>query len=85
MRPVIGLARRAPSLLGLLAACASGPQPAAAQPTAAQPGPATPDRQAVTIVGDVPYPGAAPGNRRRSLDLYLPADRKHRPPLLAFV
>ena len=34
---------------------------------------------------DIPYPGAAPSDRRRSLDLYLPADRTRRPPLLAFV
>lgn len=36
------------------------------------------------MLRDVHYPGAAPGDRRRSLDLYLPADRSARPPLLVF-
>jgi acetyl esterase/lipase len=40
---------------------------------------------APAIIGDVPYPGAARGDRRRSLDLYLPADRAGKPPLLIFV
>jgi len=43
------------------------------------------EREAVTVVRDIPYPGAGSGDRRRSLDLYLPADRKQRPPLLIFV
>lgn len=37
------------------------------------------------IIRDIPYPGAAKGDKRRSLDLYLPADAGRKPPLLIFV
>lgn len=37
------------------------------------------------VIKDIPYPGAAKGERRRSLDLYLPADSTKKPPLLAFI
>jgi arylformamidase len=37
------------------------------------------------VIKDIAYPGAAVGARRRSLDLYLPADSGKKPPLLAFV
>jgi arylformamidase len=37
------------------------------------------------VIKDIAYPGAAQGDRRRSLDLYLPADTGHKPPLLIFV
>ena len=75
-----GLLPRAAAILALAMACLGCPGPAAAQPSAA-----APEQQSVTIVRDVPYPGATPGDRRRSLDLYLPADRKQKPPLLIFV
>jgi acetyl esterase/lipase len=37
------------------------------------------------VVKDIPYPGAAKGDRRRSLDLYLPQKSDAKPPLLIFV
>ena len=37
------------------------------------------------LLRDIPYPGAVMGERRRSLDLYLPADSGRKPPLLIFV
>lgn len=37
------------------------------------------------VIQGIPYPGAAKGDRRRSLDLYLPADSGKKPPLLIFV
>lgn len=37
------------------------------------------------IIKDIPYSGTAKGDRRRSLDLYLPADSGKKPPLLAFI
>lgn len=43
------------------------------------------EARAPKIIKDIPYPGAAKGDRRRSLDLYLPADSKGKPPLLVFV
>jgi len=38
-----------------------------------------------TILQEVPYGGAAQGDRRRSFDLYLPAKSAAKPPLLIFV
>ena len=38
-----------------------------------------------TVIKDVPYPGAAKGDRRRSLELYLPAKADTKPPLLIFI
>jgi acetyl esterase/lipase len=38
-----------------------------------------------TVIKDVPYPGAAKGDRRRSFDLYRPAKADAKPPLLIFV
>ncbi len=57
---------------------------------AAQAGPlraasALPERKTPTIIKEIPYPGAQKGDRRRSLDLYLPAGKRERPPLLIFV
>jgi acetyl esterase/lipase len=43
------------------------------------------NRQGSTVIRDIPYPGAARGDRRRSLDLYQPSDRRQKPPLLIFV
>src|SRR5689334_14995137 len=44
------------------------------------------DKRAADVVRDIPYPGAVMGERRRSLDLYLPAEpRGQKPPLLIFV
>jgi len=37
------------------------------------------------VIKDIAYPGAPIDARRRSLDLYLPADSGKKPPLLAFV
>src|SRR5919202_5127 len=37
------------------------------------------------VMRDLPDPGAVMGERRRSLDLYLPADNGRKPPLLIFV
>jgi arylformamidase len=37
------------------------------------------------VVKDIPYPGAAKGDRRRSFDLYRPAKSDAKPPLLIFV
>src|SRR5574341_612441 len=39
----------------------------------------------MTVIKDIPYPGAAKGDRRQSLDLYLPADSGKKPPLLIFI
>ena len=52
---------------------------------AGQTGGAKPDQQGFTLIRDIPYPGAAKGDRRRSLDLYQPPDRRQKPPLLIFV
>jgi acetyl esterase/lipase len=38
-----------------------------------------------SVIKDVPYPGAINGDRRRSLDLYLPAETSHKPPMMIFV
>lgn len=80
-RPVgSGLSRRIPVLLGLTLIGLARTDPAAtAPPTVAA------EREEVTVVRDLPYPGSAPGDRRRSLDLYLPANREQKPPLLIFV
>ncbi len=43
------------------------------------------EKAAPILIKDIPYPGAAKGDRRRSLDLYLPADARTKPPLLIFV
>ncbi len=40
---------------------------------------------ASAVLKDIPYGGAAKADRRRSLDLYLPARSFKRPPLLIFV
>lgn len=37
------------------------------------------------VIKDVPYPGAAKGDRRRSFDLYAPAKVDTKPALLIFV
>ncbi len=37
------------------------------------------------VIKNIAYPGAAKGDSRRSLDLYLPADTGRKPPLLIFV
>ena len=37
------------------------------------------------IINDIPYSSAEKGDRRRSFDLYLPADSGKKPPLLAFI
>ena len=37
------------------------------------------------IIKDIPYASAEKGDRRRSFDLYLPADTGKKPPLLAFI
>ena len=37
------------------------------------------------VIKNIPYPGAAKADSRRSLDLYLPADTGRKPPLLIFV
>jgi acetyl esterase/lipase len=50
--------------------------------TAAQPRPAAPGW---TVIRDIPYPGAAKGDRRRSLDLYQPSERGQKPPLVIFI
>ena len=42
-------------------------------------------RSAPTVIKDVPSLGAAKGERRRSFDLYLPANSSRRPPLLIFI
>jgi acetyl esterase/lipase len=42
-------------------------------------------RRQPKILKDIPYPGAAKGERRRSLDLYLPQGSGPKPPLLIFV
>src|ERR1051325_7289293 len=47
---------------------------------------ASPDNRFADVMRDVPYPGAVMGERRRSLDLYLPAQSNgQKPPLLIFV
>lgn len=42
-------------------------------------------RAASRLIQEVPYGGAAKGDRRRSFDLYLPARAAAKPPLLIFV
>jgi arylformamidase len=42
-------------------------------------------RKTATVIKDIPYPGAKKGDRRRSFDLYLPADSGKKPPLLIFI
>jgi len=37
------------------------------------------------IIRDIPHSDSAKGDRRRSFDLYLPADSGKKPPLLAFI
>jgi acetyl esterase/lipase len=37
------------------------------------------------VIKDIPYPGAAKGDRQRSFDLYRPAKSDGKPPLLIFV
>ena len=37
------------------------------------------------IIKDIPHAGAEKGDRRRSFDLYLPADTGKKPPLVAFI
>lgn len=44
----------------------------------------SPNRLAPTVMRDLPYAGAG-GDRRQSLDLYLPAKMNPKPPLLIFV
>ena len=39
----------------------------------------------VKVIESVTYPGAVSGNRRRSLDLYLPATGDKKPPLVIFI
>ena len=65
---------RAAAMLAVAVACLGCPAPAAGQPSAA-----APERQSVTVIRDIPYPGATPGDRRRGLDLYLPAAPPRRP------
>jgi acetyl esterase/lipase len=44
------------------------------------------DKRLADVVRDIPYPGSVMGERRRSLDLYLPVESKgQKPPLLIFV
>ncbi len=43
------------------------------------------EKRGPTILRDISYPGTVMGERRRSLDLYLPADMGRKPPLLIFV
>jgi acetyl esterase/lipase len=38
-----------------------------------------------TVIKDIAYPGTSNGDRRRSLDLYLPAPSSIKPPLMIFV
>jgi len=45
----------------------------------------SPGGAAARVMKDIPYPGAPKGDRRRSLDLYLPTDDGRKPPLLIFV
>lgn len=47
--------------------------------------PALPQRKTAIVIKDIPYPGAQRGDRRRSFDLYLPADSGKKPPLLIFI
>jgi arylformamidase len=44
-----------------------------------------PSRRPPPLIKDIPYPGAAKGDRRRSFDLYLTAKLNGKPPLLIFV
>jgi arylformamidase len=46
---------------------------------------ATPEKSAAKVIKDIPYADAAKGDRRRSFDLYLPANLNPKPPLLIFV
>lgn len=63
-------------LLGYFRVSTAAPVCAASAPSA---------QLAPQVVKDIPYPGAAKGDRRRSFDLYLPADAGKKPPLLIFV
>jgi acetyl esterase/lipase len=47
--------------------------------------PASPEKNRLTVLRNIPYPGAAKGERRRSLDLYLPNNAAGKPPVLIFV
>src|ERR687894_491922 len=38
-----------------------------------------------TVIKEIPYPGATKADRRRSLDLYLPAKSERKPPMMIFV
>lgn len=38
-----------------------------------------------TLIRDVPYPGVAKGDRRRSFDLYMPPKSATKPPLVIFI
>jgi arylformamidase len=48
-------------------------------------GAAVSEKPGAVVLRDIPYPGAVMGERRRSLDLYMPRDSKEKPPLLIFV
>jgi acetyl esterase/lipase len=48
-------------------------------------GASAPEKSGTRIIKDIPYPGARPGERRRSLDLYLPKISTRKAPLLIFV
>jgi acetyl esterase/lipase len=37
------------------------------------------------VIKEIPYPGASKADRRRSLDLYLPAKSERKPPMMIFV
>src|SRR5258706_8527370 len=50
-------------------------------PAAAATAPANP----VKALESIAYPGAVKGERRRSLDLYLPAPSSTKPPLVIFI
>src|ERR1043166_3436101 len=63
-------------LVAGLIACLAPSSHAAAPP---------PEKRGPTVLRDIPYPDAVMGERRRSLDLYLPADEGRKPPLLIFV
>jgi arylformamidase len=43
------------------------------------------EKRGPTVLRDIPYPAAVMGERRRSLDLYLPAENGRKPPLIIFV
>jgi acetyl esterase/lipase len=44
-----------------------------------------PAERTQTVIKEIPYPGATKGDRRRSLDLYVPAKSERRPPMMIFV